>query len=108
MDITIGQYFPKNSLIHRLDPRTKLLSVVFYMVMIFISKDAYSFLLSGLLMVSVIALSKIPFKYYFKGLKPILIIMILSVLCLFIAAVECLQVGDNRKKDKERGIDSKK
>ena len=39
---------------------------------------------------------------------PILIIMILSVLCLFIAAVECLQVGDNRKKDKERGIDSKK
>lgn len=86
MDITIGQYFPKNSLIHRLDPRTKLLSVIFYMVMIFISKDAYSFLLSGLLMVSVIALSKIPFKYYFKGLKPILIIMIFtSMLNLFLS-----------------------
>ena len=61
MDITIGQYFPKNSLIHRLDPRTKLLAVIFYMVMIFVSKNAYSFLVSGLLMVTVIALSKIHF-----------------------------------------------
>ena len=91
MDITIGQYFPKNSLIHRLDPRTKLLAVIFYMVMIFVSKNAYSFLVSGVLMVSVIALSKIPFRYYFKGLKPILIIMIFtSMLNLFLSGGEVI------------------
>ena len=91
MDITIGQYFPKNSLIHRLDPRTKLLAVIFYMVMIFVSKNTYSFLVSGLLMVSVIALSKIPFRYYFKGLKPILIIMIFtSMLNLFLSGGEVI------------------
>ncbi len=86
MDITIGQFYPGNSVIHKMDPRTKLLLVITYMIMVFVAKDVWSFLIIGLLTLCVILLSKVPVKYYFKGLKPILIIMIFtSVLNLFLS-----------------------
>lgn len=91
MDIAIGQYFPKDSVIHRMDPRTKLLSVIIYMVIIFMAKDVWSFLITGLFTLAVIIMSKVPVKYYFKGLKPILIIMIItSLLNLFLSKGEVI------------------
>lgn len=85
MEMTIGQYFPGNSLIHKMDPRTKLISVVLYMIMVFIAKEVLSFAIVAIFTLGVIILSKVPFMYYFKGLKPILIIMIFtSLLNLFL------------------------
>ncbi len=91
MDIGIGQYYPKNSCLHRLDPRTKIIFVLLYMVMIFIAKDVLSFVLLGIFTLLVILLSKVPFGCYFKGLKPILFIMIVtSLLNLFLSGGEVL------------------
>ncbi len=85
MEMTIGQYFPGNSVLHRMDPRTKLLSVIFYMVMVFMAKEIFAFALIGVFTLLIIVLSKVPFKYYFKGLKAILIIMVVtSMLNLFL------------------------
>ena len=85
MEMTIGQYFPGNSVIHKLDARTKLISVILYMVMVFLAKEILSFALVAIFTFTVIILSKVPFKYFFKGLKPILVIMIFtSLLNLFL------------------------
>lgn len=91
MDIGIGQYFPENSLIHKLDPRTKIIFVLFYMVMIFIAKDILSFAIVGIFTLAVMLLSRVPFYYYFKGLKPIILIMIVtSMLNLFLSGGEVI------------------
>lgn len=78
-DITIGQYLPKDTFVHRLDPRTKILSVLFFMIGIFgigeLSSYVYVFLLTALVIVT----AKIPVGYLLKGLKPILIILVFTV-----------------------------
>lgn len=80
-DITIGQYFPLNSTIHKLDPRTKLLFTVVFIVMVFVSNNFISLLFCLFTGIVIISMSKIPVKTVLKGLKPILmIITITSVL----------------------------
>lgn len=77
-DITLGQYFPGNTIVHRLDPRTKLIAVVLYIVALF---SAGSFFTTGIvLLVLVIAvfLSRIPPAALLKGLKPLIMIVILT------------------------------
>lgn len=78
MDITIGQYFPGQSLIHKMDPRTKILFTLFYMVIVFLANDYPSFCVLFLSTASIVALSRIPVKYYFKGLRSILFIMLFT------------------------------
>ncbi|MFZ5942562.1 MAG: energy-coupling factor transporter transmembrane component T family protein [Bacillota bacterium] len=78
-DITIGQYIPGNSLIHRLDPRTKILAVIFYMTGLFIINNAYGYYFILLFSLAIILLSQVPIKLYLRGLKPLLIIIILTV-----------------------------
>jgi len=78
-DITIGQYLPGESPVHRLDPRTKILSVLFYMVGIFGIRDLQSYLYVAGLTTLVVALSRIPVVYLLKGLKPILLILVFTV-----------------------------
>lgn len=78
-DITIGQYLPGESPVHRLDPRTKILSVLFYMVGIFGIKDLQSYAYVAALTALVVALSRIPVVYLLKGLKPILLILVFTV-----------------------------
>ncbi len=91
MEMGIGQYYPGNSCLHKLDPRTKIIFVLFYMIMIFIAKDILSFVLLGIFTITVIILSKVPFFYYFKGLKPILFIMLItSLLNLFLSSGEVI------------------
>ncbi len=77
-DITIGQYFPMGSVIHKLDPRTKLLFTVVYIVTVFVSNNFVSLFFCLFTGIAVIALSKIPVKTVIKGLKPILLIIIIT------------------------------
>ena len=79
-DITIGQYYPADSLIHSLDPRTKIFLTVLYIVAIFMIKGFFGFLLIGIFTLLLIKISKIPFRLFFKGMKPVLIIMIFTAL----------------------------
>ena len=76
-DITFGQYFPSNSVIHKLDPRIKFLLLIFTIVMIFVC-NMYGIGLSLLFSVIIMILSKIPFKVYLKNLKVILPIIIFT------------------------------
>ena len=83
-DITLGQYFPGNSVIHRLDPRAKLIVVILYIVALFVAKSwiSYGFLL--LFLVGCVKVSGIPPKAIVKGMKPLVIILIFTgVLNLF-------------------------
>ncbi|MCI7019468.1 MAG: energy-coupling factor transporter transmembrane protein EcfT [Clostridiales bacterium] len=83
-DITLGQYFPGKSIIHRLDPRTKLIMLVVYIVALFLADSWVSYGLMFLFLVSVIWLSTIPLKSILRGMKPLVMILIFTgVLNLF-------------------------
>lgn len=83
-DITLGQYFPGDSIIHRLDPRTKLIWVIFYIIALFQATNFLSYAIMAAVTVGCIALSHVPPKSMLKGLKPVIIIIALTaVLNLF-------------------------
>ena len=79
-DITLGQYFPGSTPVHRLDPRTKLLMVIVYIVALFLAKWWVSYGLMLAFLITAVAVSRIRPKALFKGLKPLLIIMIFTAL----------------------------
>lgn len=79
-DITIGQYYPANSLLHRLDPRVKLVSTFFYLISLFVFKSILGYVVATIFLVSVIKLSKVPFSYIVKGLKAVIMLLLLTVL----------------------------
>lgn len=79
-DITLGQYFPGNTIIHRLDPRAKLLIVFVYIVALFLCKWLISYAIAFAFLTAAIILSRIRLKALFKGLKPLLIIIIFTAL----------------------------
>ena len=74
-DITLGQYFPGNSLIHRLDPRTKLILLVAYIVALFLAVSWVSYGVMLLFLLVSIAISKVPAKAFVKGMKPLIFIL---------------------------------
>ena len=83
-DITLGQYFPGNSIIHRLDPRTKLIMLVVYIVALFMATGWLSYALMFVFLAAVIKLSTIPLKSIVKGMKPLVMILVFTgVLNLF-------------------------
>ena len=83
-DITLGQYFPGNSMIHRLDPRTKLLGMIAYIVIVFLVKETAVFLLPALFIVAVVAMAKVPLSYVLRSLKPIrLLLVFMFIINLF-------------------------
>ena len=77
-DITLGQFFPGDSVIHRLDPRTKLLALVAYIVALFLAKSWLSYGLMLGFLVTVIAVSKIPVKSIVRGMKPLMLILVFT------------------------------
>ena len=79
-DITIGQYYPANSVVHRLDPRVKLFSVLMFVISLFISRNVAGFLGVTVFLIFFIKLSRVPFRYMVKGLKAILIILLITAL----------------------------
>ena len=78
-DITMGQFFPGNSIVHRLDPRTKILMVVLYIAALFTAKSYVSYAFMIAFLIVCVRLSTIKFKMLLKGLKPLLIIIIFTV-----------------------------
>ena len=83
-DITLGQYFPGNSIIHRLDPRTKLIMLVVYIVALFMAGGWISYALMFAFLAAVIKISTIPVKSILKGMKPLVMILVFTgVLNLF-------------------------
>ena len=83
-DITLGQYFPGQSVIHRLDPRTKLTMLVVYIVALFLAEGWVSYGLVFAFLAVVIRLSTIPLKSILRGMKPLVMILIFTgVLNLF-------------------------
>ena len=75
-DITLGQYYPADSVIHRLDPRTKILFTLAYIVLLFVVNNLYGYALAAAFLLAVIVLSKIPFGYVAKGLRPLIFIIV--------------------------------
>mgnify|MGYP003281933049 FL=1 len=83
-DITLGQYFPGDTVVHKLDPRTKLILTIVYIAALFIAKGPISYGLVFLFLAAAVALSRVKVSALFRGLKPLLIIIILTaVLNLF-------------------------
>ncbi len=78
-DITIGQYFPGNSIIHRLDPRIKIILTFVLIICLFLANNMSGYGISALFILIELTLSKVPFKYVFKGLRPLLIILLLTI-----------------------------
>lgn len=88
-DITLGQYFPGNSFIHRLDPRTKLIALIVYIVALFVAVNWISYGIVFLFLAVVIAISTIPLKSIFRGMKPLIFILIFTgILNLFFTGGE--------------------
>ncbi len=79
-DITIGQYYKTKSKLHSLDPRTKIIAIIVYIVSLFIGVDYITYPLAMLFLITMIALSKVPVSFMLKGLKSIFVIIVLTVI----------------------------
>ncbi|MCR5546051.1 MAG: energy-coupling factor transporter transmembrane protein EcfT, partial [Lachnospiraceae bacterium] len=76
--MTIGQYYPADSVLHRLDPRVKLFGTLIYLISIFVANDIFSFAFLALFLIMVIRLSKVPFSYMVKGLRGIVLLLVIA------------------------------
>ncbi len=77
-DITIGQYYQTDSVIHKLDPRVKLAGTVIFLISLFIGKSVPLYLFAAMFLAAMIKISKVPFRFIVKGLKAVLFILIFS------------------------------
>lgn len=77
-DITIGQYYPVNSIMHRLDPRVKIVCTLVFLVSLFVQNSVSGYLIATAFLGLVIGLSKIPLKFIIKGVKPVLILLLFT------------------------------
>ncbi len=80
LDVSVGQYYEKNSVLHRLDPRTKLFFVLVYIVAIFVAKEIYAFAFLTAVAILTIIVSRVPLKIILKGLKPVVVIVIFTAI----------------------------
>ena len=78
-DITLGQYYPVDSVLHRMDPRTKLFGTLVYIVTLFIADSIWAYGLAALFLAAAIRLSRVPVKFMVRGLKSIVILLLISV-----------------------------
>ncbi len=79
-DITLGQYYPGNSFLHRMDPRAKILCTMIFIVAIFLAQDLWSYLLVTAFILGSIAVSGVPFKMVWKAVKPLWIILVFTMI----------------------------
>lgn len=90
-DMTLGQYYPVDSMIHRLDPRTKFIISFVYILAIFFLKEAYQYALLFIGLLGVIKLSKVPLAFIIRGIKPIVFILMFAfIMNLFLTPGEVL------------------
>ncbi|MDE7248562.1 MAG: energy-coupling factor transporter transmembrane protein EcfT, partial [Lachnospiraceae bacterium] len=78
-DITLGQYYQTDSVIHRLDPRVKLVTTLCYIISLFIVDNWIGYVIAGLFLLAVIKLSKVPFKFMIRGMKAIVFLLLIAV-----------------------------
>lgn len=78
-DITIGQYYPADSILHRLDPRVKFVSTMVYIVSLFVFSSWLGYGVAALFLIAMIVLSKVPFKFMVKGLKPVMMLLLITM-----------------------------
>jgi len=78
-NISLGRYYPEQSILHRLDPRTKILSAILMMAVIFLSRDLLSMAFLGLVTLALIFLSRVPVKQVLISLRPMLFILLFAV-----------------------------
>ena len=79
LDITLGQYYPGNSFIHRLDPRTKILSTLLLIVAVFLANTAIGYAALCAMVLFIILVSGLPFMLVLKSVKPLLFIIVLTL-----------------------------
>ena len=78
-EITLGQYYPVDSIIHRLDPRVKLMGTLVFLVSLFVVNSWTMYGIAALVLIFLIKLSKVPFKFMTKGLKSIVVLLLISI-----------------------------
>lgn len=78
-DITLGQYYSTKSVVHALDPRVKLVATLAFFVGLFISTNAYAYILATAFLLMCIILCKVPFGFIVKGLKALLLLLVISL-----------------------------
>lgn len=90
-DITLGQYYQTDSVIHRLDSRVKLVATLCFIVSLFLVNNFIGYLLAGLFLTAVIKLSKVPFRFIVRGMKAIVFLLMIAVVFnLFLTPGEVL------------------
>ena len=82
-DITLGQYYPADSIIHRLDPRTKLVGTLVFLVSLFLFPGFSGYVVATFVLAAVIKMSKVPFSFMVRGMKAIVLILAIT-LCFHI------------------------
>ena len=80
-EITLGQYYPGNSILHRLDPRVKLVGTLVFIISLFAFGSTSAYIAAGITLAVVITLSTVPVKYILRGLKTIFFLMLITALC---------------------------
>lgn len=78
-DITLGQYYQTDSVIHRLDPRVKLTATLAFIISLFLVKNGWGYLIAALFLAGVIKASGVPFKFMVRGMKAIVFLLLLTV-----------------------------
>lgn len=78
-DITLGQYYHTDSVLHRLDPRTKLVATFAYIFALFLVHNVWGYLICGVFLACAIILSRVPLKFMVKGMKAIVILMLITL-----------------------------
>lgn len=79
-DITIGQYYPADSKLHRLDPRVKIMCTLFFLISLFCIRNIWGYIVATFFLATVICISKVPFKFIVKGLRPVIMLLMITVI----------------------------
>ena len=79
-DITLGQYYQTESVIHRLDPRVKLVGTICYIISLFLVNNVWGYVVAALFLAAIIKLSNVPFKFMVKGMKAIVFLLMITVI----------------------------
>ena len=78
-DITLGQYYQTESVIHKLDPRVKLVGTICYIISLFLVNNIWGYVIAALFLTAMIKLSNVPFKFMVKGMKAIVFLLLITV-----------------------------
>ncbi|MBQ8822735.1 MAG: energy-coupling factor transporter transmembrane protein EcfT [Lachnospiraceae bacterium] len=90
-DITLGQYYQTESVVHKLDPRVKLGGTLLYIISLFLFENIWGYLVAGLFLALVVKLSKVPFRFMVRGMKTIVFLLLITVVFnLFLTPGEVL------------------